>query len=72
MGDPIRQNELGDVLDHVYATSDKTMDDPTALPSKVRDQLVYHRDGSDIVGLMCLRSAKEGGTSCLVSSAEGL
>jgi hypothetical protein len=70
MGDPIRQNELGDVLDHVYATSDKTMDDPTALPSKVRDQLVYHRDGSDIVGLMCLRAAKEGGTSCLVSSAE--
>jgi hypothetical protein len=70
MGDPIRQNELGDILDHVYATSDKTMDDPTALPSKVRDRLVYHRDGSDIVGLMCLRSAKEGGTSCLVSSAQ--
>lgn len=31
MGDPIRQNEMGDLIDHIYATSDKTMDDPTAL-----------------------------------------
>jgi hypothetical protein len=70
LGEPIRQNELGDILDHVYATSDKTLDDPTALSSKIRDGLVYHRDGSDIVGLMCLRPAKQGGISCLVSSAE--
>jgi len=70
MGDPIRQNELGDVIDHVYATSDKTMDDPTALSSKVRDQLVYHSDSSDVVALMCLRPAKAGGASCLVSGAE--
>ena len=70
MGDPIRQNEMGDVIDHVYPTSDKTMDDPTALSSKVRDQLVYHSDSSDIVALMCLRPAKAGGTSCLVSGAE--
>ncbi|SDA16214.1 Taurine catabolism dioxygenase TauD, TfdA family [Sphingomonas sp. NFR15] len=70
MGDPIRQNEMGDLLDHVYATSDKTMDDPTALSSKVRDKLVYHSDSSDIVALMCLRGAKQGGLSCLVSGAE--
>lgn len=70
MGDPIRQNEMGDLLDHIYATSDKTMDDPTALSSKVRDKLVYHSDSSDIVALMCLRPAKEGGLSCLVSGAE--
>lgn len=70
MGDPIRQNEMGDLIDHVYATSDKTMDDPTARSSKVRDKLVYHSDSSDIVALMCLRPAKEGGASCLVSGAE--
>ena len=70
MGDPIRQNEMGDLIDHVYATSDKTMDDPTALSAKVRDQLVYHSDSSDIVALMCLRPAKTGGASCLVSGAE--
>ncbi len=70
IGDPIRQNELGDLIDHVYATSDKTMDDPTALSSKVRDNLVYHSDSSDIVALMCLHPAKAGGASCLVSGAE--
>ncbi|TCP29886.1 TauD/TfdA family dioxygenase [Sphingomonas sp. BK235] len=70
MGDPIRQNEKGDLIDSVYATSDKTMDDPTAKSSKVRDGLVYHSDSSDIVALMCLRPAKEGGASCLVSGAQ--
>lgn len=70
MGDPIRQNEMGDLIDHVYATSDKMMDDPTARSAKVRDKLVYHSDSSDIVALMCLRPAKEGGASCLVSGAE--
>jgi hypothetical protein len=70
MGDPIRQNEKGDLIDSVYATSDKMMDDPTAKSSKVRDHLVYHSDSSDIVALMCLRPAREGGASCLVSGAE--
>ncbi|WP_395943723.1 TauD/TfdA family dioxygenase [Brevundimonas sp.] len=70
MGDPIRLNELGDLMDSVYATSTKTMDDPTALSSKVRDKLVFHSDSSDIVSLMCLRPAKSGGASCLVSGAE--
>ena len=70
MGEPMRQNQMGDLLDHIYATSDKTMDDPTALPSKVRDELVYHSDSSDIVALICLRPGKSGGASCLVSGAE--
>lgn len=70
MGDPIRLNEMGDLMDHVYATSEKTMDDPTALSSRVRDKLVYHSDSSDIVALMCLRPAMVGGASCLVSGAE--
>ena len=70
MGDPIRQNEMGDLVDSVYATSNKTMDDPTALSSKVRDKLVYHSDSSDVVALMCLRPAQSGGASCLVSGAE--
>lgn len=70
MGDPIRLNEMGDLMDSVYATSTKTMDDPTALSSKVRDKLVFHSDSSDIVSLMCLRPAKSGGASCLVSGAE--
>lgn len=70
MGDPIRQNELGDLLDHVYATSEKTLDDPGALSAKIRDLLPFHSDSSDLVALMCLRPALEGGASCIVSGAQ--
>lgn len=70
VGEPMRQNELGDLIDHVYATSDKTMDDPTAMSSKVRDNLTFHSDSSDVVALMCLRPAKQGGASLLVSGAQ--
>lgn len=70
MGEPMLQNERGDLIDHVYATSDRTMDDPQALSVKVRDKLSFHSDSSDIVALMCLRPAKAGGASCLVSGAQ--
>lgn len=70
MGEPMRLNEYGDLMDSVYATSDKMMDDPTAKSSKIRDSLVYHSDSSDVVSLMCLRGAKQGGASCLVSGAQ--
>ncbi|MFG1922110.1 TauD/TfdA family dioxygenase [Cryptosporangium sp. NPDC048952] len=70
LGVPMRQNELGDVLDHIVATSDKTRkDDPTALGSKIRDELRFHSDSSDVVALLCLRTAREGGASALVSGA---
>ncbi|GCB52270.1 TauD/TfdA family dioxygenase [Streptomyces sp. NL15-2K] len=69
LGEPMRQNELGDLLDHVMATTDKTLDDPTALGSRTRDKLNFHSDSSDIVGLMCLRPSKAGGASSLVSGA---
>lgn len=69
LGVPMRQNELGDVIDHIIATSAKTMDDPTALPSRVRDKLEFHSDSSDVVALMCLRPAQSGGASSLVSGA---
>lgn len=67
LGQPIAQNQMGDLLDHVVATSNKTMDDKTALPSRVRDRLPFHSDSSDVVALMCLRGSKSGGASSLVS-----
>ena len=69
LGVPMRQNELGDLIDHVIATSTKTMDDPTAMPSRIRDKLVFHSDSSDVVSLLCLRPSKSGGASSLVSGA---
>ncbi|MFE4668066.1 TauD/TfdA family dioxygenase [Streptomyces sp. NPDC056716] len=67
LGRPIGQNQRGDLLDHVIATSNKTMADDGALPSRIRDRLPFHSDSSDVVALMCLRGAKEGGASSLVS-----
>ncbi len=69
MGDPMKQNELGDVFDHVLATSDKMTSDPTAIASRTRDHLNYHSDSSDVVALLCLRAAKAGGASSLISGA---
>ena len=68
LGVPMKQNEVGDLLDHVIATSNLTMADG-ALPSRVRDRLPFHSDSSDVVALMCLRGAKSGGSSSLVSGA---
>lgn len=70
MGEPFRQNEMGDLIDHIYATSDKKLEDPDALSKSIRDKLPFHSDSSDVVSLMCLRPSKEGGASCLVSGAE--
>lgn len=69
IGEPIRQNELGDTFDHVRANTDKTADDPTALGSRTTDGLNFHSDSSDVVGLLCLRPAREGGASILISGA---
>ena len=70
MGEPFRQNEMGDLIDHIYATSDKKLEEPDALSKSIRDKLPFHSDSSDVVSLMCLRPSKEGGASCLVSGAE--
>ncbi|PZU01526.1 MAG: taurine dioxygenase [Gordonia sp. (in: high G+C Gram-positive bacteria)] len=67
LGVPMKQNEVGDLIDHVVATSNKTMEDPAALPSRIRDRLPFHSDSSDVVALMCLRGSKSGGASSLVS-----
>lgn len=69
MGKPMEQNQYGNLIDHVVATSDKTMEDDGALPSRVRDAQPFHSDSSDVVGLVCLRTAMEGGRSRLVSGA---
>ncbi|MDJ0397850.1 TauD/TfdA family dioxygenase [Rhodococcus rhodochrous] len=67
LGTPMRQNQLGDLVDHIRATSNKTQDDPTSLSSRIRSRLGYHSDSSDVVALMCLHPSMEGGASSLVS-----
>jgi hypothetical protein len=67
LGVPIAQNQMGDVIDHVIATSNKLLSEPGAKSSRIRDRLPFHSDSSDVVALMCLRGAREGGASSLVS-----
>ena len=45
---------------------------PLDLPSaaaKTRERQTFHTDSADIVALLCLREARSGGLSALVSSA---
>ena len=53
MGDPIRQNEMGDLLDHIYATSDKTMDDPTAWTMPWRVEMTMTRSDGALYEYAC-------------------
>jgi hypothetical protein len=68
LGEPMRQNLLGDILDHIVGTSDKKYTEG-GLPSRTRDRLPFHSDSSDAVALMCLRPPAAGGLSSLVSGA---
>ncbi|MDT3440102.1 MULTISPECIES: TauD/TfdA family dioxygenase [unclassified Pseudofrankia] len=68
LGEPMRQNLLGDVLDHIVGVSNKKYLEG-GLPSRTRDKLPFHSDSSDAVALMCLRPPAAGGLSSLVSGA---
>src|SRR5262245_20623509 len=66
LGSPVSQNSYGDMLGDVY-------DEGVRLGARVRgyrtNQLLrFHSDRCDMVGLLCVRQAREGGLSSLVSS----
>jgi hypothetical protein len=68
LGRAVSQNAAGDLLGHVRDAGLERRD-PTLRLYRTREQLGFHTDGSDIVGLLCLRPAKSGGTSRIASSA---
>jgi hypothetical protein len=68
LGRAVSQNAAGDLLGHVRDAGLERRD-PTLRLYRTREQLGFHCDGSDIVGLLCLRPAKSGGTSRIASSA---
>jgi hypothetical protein len=68
MGRAVSQNAAGDLLGHVRDAGLERRD-PTLRLYRTREPLGFHTDGSDIVGLLCLRPAKSGGTSRIASSA---
>lgn len=65
-GSPVSQNSYGDMLGDVY-------DEGVKMGARVRgyrtsQRLMFHTDRCDIVGLLCVRQAKSGGLSSIVSS----
>jgi len=61
------QNAQGHVLGHVQDLG-RSSDDPSTRIYQTRERQTYHTDSADIVGLICLRTAKSGGLSALVSA----
>ena len=67
LGDPWPQNKHGHVMGDV-TDQGRRPDDPEARGNELGlIGLGYHTDGSDLVGLMCLRPAKSGGLSCVAN-----
>jgi len=67
LGEPVSQNAGGHALGHVRDLG-FDYNKPSARGYQTAQRLPFHTDPSDVVGLLCLRAAKSGGASSLVSS----
>ena len=66
-GKPVSQNGKGHILGHVKDLG-CSIDDPTARIYQTTHRQTFHTDSADIVALLCLKTAKTGGLSRIVSS----
>jgi hypothetical protein len=67
LGNLRMQNAEGHLLGHVRDLG-RSSADPNTRIYQTRERQTHHTDSCDVVGLMCLRTAKSGGLSSLVSS----
>lgn len=67
VGAPVSQNAKGHVLGHVKDLG-RSIDDPTARIYQTTHKQTFHTDSVDIVALLCLKTARAGGLSRIVSS----
>jgi Taurine catabolism dioxygenase TauD, TfdA family len=68
LGTPWAQNARGHLLGDV-TDQGRAIEDPTARGYELGSiALPYHSDGSDLVGLMCLRGSAEGGESLVCNA----
>lgn len=66
-GIPVSQNSYGDLLGHVFDRGVK-MGEGRVRGYQTNQNLRFHTDRADMTALLCLRPAKTGGHSSLVSS----
>jgi hypothetical protein len=67
LGNARPQNAKGHILGHVKDLG-RSAADPTARLYQTHERQTFHTDSCDVVALMCLRPARRGGRSSLVSS----
>ena len=69
LGRPVSQNARGDRIGHVRDEG-KSIEDPSVRSYQTRGKLDFHADKLpvDVLGLLCLRTARSGGTSRIVSA----
>ena len=67
LGSARSQNAQGHILGHVRNTG-ASSSDPNARIYQTAERQSFHTDSADVVGLLCLRVAKQGGESLLVSA----
>lgn len=67
LGSARSQNAEGHILGHVRDIG-RDANDPNARIYQTSQRHTFHTDSADVVGLLCLREAMEGGRSLLVSA----
>lgn len=67
IGNARSQNAMGHILGHVRDVGADASDPNTRIYQTMERQ-TFHTDSADIVGLLCLKDAKKGGNSLLVST----
>lgn len=67
LGSARSQNAEGHILGHVRDLG-ANADDPATRIYQTRERQTFHTDSADVVGLLCLKAAREGGRSLLVSA----
>jgi len=68
IGSPRSQNAKGHILGHVRDLGLKS-GDPNARIYQTNERQTFHTDSCDVVGLLCLKKARAGGDSLLVSAS---
>lgn len=67
IGSARSQNAQGHILGHVRDTGANAKDPKTRI-YQTSERQTFHTDSADIVGLLCIREAQQGGKSLLVSA----
>lgn len=69
LGEPQPQDKAGNLLHDVTNTGQRVENTGEVRGFQTDDELTFHNDGGDAFMLLCLRTAREGGVSKLVSVA---